>query len=179
MASNDLSSTSNTLDTTFAFHKMSYLHPQQNDSVTAKPHGLESESYSWNSVAGEGNKYQDSLSGDSVYQTQISCSEPSRETPARSQLSDAAAFHGQARLNVLGGAVPNQKRLGRHQKASTDGCLFWVLVLSSLKLEWDSSGVGIVGWNIAYGSCYDTHWGICTESTATERLCLCPCGYTS
>eukprot|EP00250_Pteridium_aquilinum_P003700 c14005_g1_i1 orf=331-4776(-) len=123
MASNDLSSTSNTLDTTTAFRKMSSLHTQQNDSVTAKPHhGPESESYSWNSVAGEGNKYQDSLSGDSVYQTQISCSEPSRETPARSQLSDAAAAHGQGRLSILAGAMAkscDQKRLGKHQKAET------------------------------------------------------------
>ncbi|KAI5062799.1 hypothetical protein GOP47_0021346 [Adiantum capillus-veneris] len=122
MASNDLSSTSNTFGTTVAIRKMSALHTPHSDSLAERPHhhGLESESLSWNSVAGEGIKYQDSLSGDSVYQTQISCSEPSRETPARSQLTDA--FHAQGRLNMFVGAVAKnceQKRLGKHQKAET------------------------------------------------------------
>ncbi|MCO5559526.1 hypothetical protein L7F22_013127 [Adiantum nelumboides] len=124
MASNDLSSTSNTFGTTVAFRKMSALHTEHSNSLAARPHhhGFESESLSGNSVAtaGEGSKYQDSLSGDSVYQTQISCSEPSRETAARSQLTDA--FHIPGRLNLIVGAVAKnceQKRLGKHQKAET------------------------------------------------------------
>ncbi|KAH7292672.1 hypothetical protein KP509_29G080500 [Ceratopteris richardii] len=114
MVLNDLSSTSNTFGMSKGFRKVSALHTEQNDIIPARFHGVESESLSWNS--GEGNKCQDSLSGDSVYQVQMS-SEPSRETPGRSHLCGAPPFQYRGKLNMYLGAVgKEQRRFGNDQR---------------------------------------------------------------
>ena len=105
IGSTDYSAASNTQDTPFSFREPMLL--------IAKPHGLESESYSWNSIASDGNRHPDTLSGDSVYQTPISMSELSRETPARSQISDAAVVQEQGRISA---SANEQKRPWKNQK---------------------------------------------------------------
>jgi hypothetical protein len=103
--STDYSAASNTQDTLFSFREPVLL--------ITKPHGHESESYSWNSIASDGNRNPDTLSGDSVYQTPVSVSELSKETPARSQMSDAAIVQEQGRstasANELKKPLKNQK----------------------------------------------------------------------
>lgn len=113
MASNDLSATSNSLNAQVTVYKENSwsMDNHQDDHFTTKPQRMESESYSWNSVAAEVNRYQDSVSSDSVYQTQLSCSEPSRQTSARSHLGSTLAA-----VTNTGVMSDDQRRPRKHRK---------------------------------------------------------------
>ena len=131
--STDYSAASNTQDTPFSFREPVLL--------ITKPHGHESESYSWNSIASDGNRHPDALSGDSVYQTPVSVSEPSRETPGKSQMSDATIVQEQgkstASVNELKKPWKNQKVHGL-QLLESLSIISYILKFQILKISFNS-----------------------------------------